>query len=184
MIRALSKIFIVFGTTLIMVSGYLYYLRVQPSRLMIRSYTPSVLPTPEIHEIARLAAPTSIEIPTIKIYLPLIPAKIEKSKWETTTAGVSYLVSSPIPGQLGNSILYGHNWTSILGKLPQVKPGDNILIRYDNQTSKTFIIDSTAIISPTQIGILDQTDDRRITIYTCTGFLDTKRFVAVALLKD
>lgn len=184
MIRALSKIFIIFGTTLIIVSGYLYYLRVQPSRLVIQSYAPSALPTPEIHEIARLASPTSIEIPKIQIYLPLIPSKIENGKWETTTAGVSYLVSSPIPGQLGNSILYGHNWTSILGKLPQVRPGDEIIIRYDNQTSKTFVIDTTAVISPTQIGILDQTDDRRITIYTCTGFLDTKRFVAVALLKN
>lgn len=47
-------------------------------------------------------------------------------------------------------------------------------------TTRTFTIDQTAVISPTQASVVNPTLDTRLTIYTCTGFLDTKRFVVVA----
>jgi LPXTG-site transpeptidase (sortase) family protein len=137
----------------------------------------------EVHkEITAL--PTNIHIQSVNISLPIIPAKIANGTWELTTQGVSYLTDSPIPGEVGNSILYGHNWNNLLGDLPKVKPGDWIDITYSDGTSRHFEIEYTITVTPDQTHILAPSKDRRITLYTCTAFLDTKRFVAVALLKD
>ena len=93
---------------------------------------------------------------------------------------MSYLATSPLPGHKGNSILYGHNWKSLLLDLPKVKPGQSVFITNHNGTKQRFIVEYTAVVDPSQTYIIDATNDTRITLYTCTGFLDSKRFVVVA----
>lgn len=175
----MAKIFIIVGCICIVFSGYLFKERYNPVRLTIATYK-----KPKVQQIVSKKTPASIQISKVNIHLPLIPAKITTAGWETTTQGVSYLTSSPLPGTRGNSILYGHNWPSLLGNLPKVKPGDNLTIYYSDGTMAEFKVEKTAVISPDQIGILDATEDTRITIYTCTGFLDSQRFIAVALKKN
>jgi LPXTG-site transpeptidase (sortase) family protein len=128
--------------------------------------------------------PTRISIPTIGVDLPVIPSKIVRGKWEETTIGVSYIAKSPIPGEIGNSILYGHNWPTLLGDLPLVKPGDKITIAYQNTKPRRFTVVFINIVSPDTTSVLLPTADRRITLYTCTGFLDSKRLVITAILDD
>ncbi len=124
--------------------------------------------------------PYSLEIPSIHANLPIIPALIQGKTWETTTKGVSYLKTTPIPGEKGNSVIYGHNWKTILGDLTQVKPGQKIIITMNDGVKKEFKVEYTATVDPSQTYIIDNTKDTRITLYTCTGFLDSKRFVVVA----
>jgi LPXTG-site transpeptidase (sortase) family protein len=119
----------------------------------------------------------------LNIDLPLIPSNITEGKWETTDQGVSYLVSSPIPGEKGNSIMYAHNWASLFGNLPSILPGDLVQIQFSDGTAKEFEVKYTSTVTPDNYSILAPTDDKRITIYTCSGFLDSHRFVAVAILK-
>lgn len=76
--------------------------------------------------------------------------------------------------------MYGHNWTSILGNLPKVKTGDVITVTMHDGKKKDFRIEYTAVVTPDQDYIIDNTNDVRLTLYTCTGFLDSKRFVVVA----
>ena len=128
--------------------------------------------------------PVAIAIKGLNINLPIIPAEIHSTQWDTTTKGVSWLDNSPEPGENGNSILYAHNWTSLFGNLPKVKPGQKIQIGFKDNTKKNFLVQNTAIVKPNQLGILDQTTDKRITLYTCTGFMDSKRFVVTAKLID
>lgn len=128
--------------------------------------------------------PVRIIIKDLGIDLPVIPSKIVKNKWETVTSGVSWLSISPVPGEKGNSILYGHNWTNLLGSLPRVKPGYEIQIEYQDKTRKSFFVETTGKVSPNNIGVLAQSEDERITLYTCTGLFDEKRFIAVALPKQ
>ena len=44
------------------------------------------------------------------------------------------------------------------------------------------MIEYTQVVTPDQTHILAPSDDRRVTLYTCTGFLDRKRFVVTATL--
>lgn len=159
-------------------SCILLWQRYNPWRLSFQSFPPDYSSLQQQSNIK----PIRITIPSVKIDTAISPAVITNRTWETSTEGASWLLSSPIPGNRGNSIIYGHNWFTILGKLVQVKPGDTIKIEYSDQSSKQFTVQSTAIVPPNQINILAPTTDTRITMYTCTGFLDRYRFVATALV--
>ena len=127
--------------------------------------------------------PERITIASLGIDLPIYKATIVHNIWPTTDFGASYLTSSPLPGDKGNSIIYAHNWISLFGKLRNAKIGDKVVITYPDHIKKTFVIEYTSIVTPNESSILAPSKDRRITMYTCTGFLDTKRFVAVAILQ-
>jgi sortase (surface protein transpeptidase) len=159
------RLTVAIGITLIAASIYLYMQRLTPVNLEISSYTPIKRVSNAGYESIDTITPYPpqyIEIPDLKIKLPIIPSKITGGKWETTSKGVSYLETSPIPGEKGNSILYGHNWEKLLGRLVKIKTGAKIVITYSDSS------------------ILNQTEDERMTIYTCTGFLDSMRFIVVA----
>jgi LPXTG-site transpeptidase (sortase) family protein len=126
--------------------------------------------------------PVRITIKNVGIDLPIYPAKTNNGKLETTTKGASYIESTPLPGEVGNSIIYAHDWVSLFGPLVEVHPGDTIEVEYADKTKKDFIVQSTRVVPYSMSGILSPTKDRRITLYTCTGFFDSKRFVVVALL--
>ena len=126
--------------------------------------------------------PITLSISDLGVYLPVIPANNTGGKWETTTKGVSYLIDSANPGEVGNSIFYGHNWESILGNLTDALPGQEIEITFSDGSVKYFDIKYTQEVSPKQVDIVKESSDRRLTLYTCSGFLDTKRFVVTAEL--
>lgn len=173
MAQLFSKLLILLGISFLAFFAYLLYLRCSPHPLTFEGKTEVVVPV-------NGEAPVRLTIPSISVDVAIFPALIRNNQWETTGKGVSYLASSPIPGQHGNSVMYGHNWSSILGSLPKAKPGQHITVSWSNGVRREFEIMYTATVDPQQRYIIDSTNDTRLTIYTCTGFLDSKRFVVVA----
>lgn len=176
--KLLVRFLIIFGIACYAFGIYLIWERNNPNRLAFAGYEVS-------HEVAENNSnlPTRIVIRDLGIDLPVFPAKREGEKWETINNGASYLVSSPIPGEVGNSIIYAHDWTSLFGPLLNVRDGDEIEVEYADKTSKIFVVKYTSVVPYDKSSILSATEDRRITLYTCTGFLDSQRFVVVAYLK-
>lgn len=129
-------------------------------------------------------SPLHLLIPSVNIKLSILPGKLDQNRWTTTDQGVSYLITSPTPGENGNSILYGHNWPNLLGNLKRVAEGDSITIEMSDGTTKEFVVASLATVLPTQTHVLDQTTDSRLTVYTCAGFLDRQRLVVTAYPKN
>jgi len=172
-----SKFLILSGLLLLFFGAYLVFQRYSPKTLEFKDLKTTQALNSNI-------TPVRIIIPSVKIDNGVYKAKINNGQWETTDKGISYLVSSPIPGEKGNSILYGHNWESLLGKLTGVKPGEKIDIIMSNGEKKIFTIQFTSVVDPNETHILSQTKDNRLTIYTCAGFLDSKRFVATATLAN
>jgi len=172
---SLSRFLTILGSLLILFGGFLVYQRYTPQKLAFAN-----LKTEKVNYST--SYPTQIIIPSLKINNAIIPSKIVNGNWETTTDGISFLSSSPRPGSMGNSILYGHNWESLLGRLPQIKPGQEIDILFSNGKLERFKVIYTQEVNPTDTSILANSKDKRITIYTCSGFLDSKRFVATAIL--
>lgn len=179
MINTLSKLLIILGILSYISVGYFVFERTNPMRLSFANaqYAANTQEIQKVH-------PQTFSIPDLSISLPIIPAKITNGTWEATKGGVSYLTSSPLPGEKGNSILYGHNFPNLLGKLPQIKPGQVMTVSFSDGTTKTFEVEYTVTVTPDQTHILEQSQDKRITVYTCTGFLDSKRFVVVGILKE
>lgn len=173
----LAKLFLFLGSLSPVFFFFLLWQRSSPRNL---SFKIDNLP-PKSHLEKAVSPPKIIEIKSLNLRLPLLPAKIKDGKWETTTLGVSYLIDAPLPGETGNSILYGHNYPNLLRKLNQVKIKDTIYIIYANGQKKAFIVKLITTVTPLQIQVLKNTKDKRITLYTCTGFLDSKRLVVVAI---
>lgn len=173
-----STILIITGIACLTSTAYYIWQRNTPARL---AFSVDHIDT-AYHD--RTTIPRELIIEDLSIRLPIIPANYTEGRWEATNQGVSYLESSPPPGEIGNSILYGHNFPRLLGRLTKIKPGAEIVIIDNDDARHTFIVEYTSIVTPDQTHILNQSDDKRITLYTCTGFLDSKRFVAVALLQS
>jgi LPXTG-site transpeptidase (sortase) family protein len=173
--KSISYCLFTLGLLSLCYSIFLLIERYNPSRISFNNYEE------QRHSVAVAhLVPVRLKIESAKINLAIEPATYTKEEWTVTKRGISYLVSSPVPGSPGNSILYGHNWPTLLGNLTKTQPGDIIEITYNDGKKKHFKITGTAIVTPDETHILQNTKDTRITIYTCTGFLDMKRFVVTA----
>lgn len=132
-------------------------------------------------QAAPLAKPTKLYIPRMAKVLSVSDGYVTGNRWTTSPIGVSYYTDSALPGQ-GNTVLYGHNTRDILGGLWRVSNGDYIyVVLADGQFVKYQVLE-TKEIKPTQVEILNQSADSRLTIYTCSGFLDQARFAVVSKL--
>lgn len=167
--RILAALYILVSLTLLTYGGWLIIERTRP----INTSAPYS---------AKASAPDNlftVKIPSASIELPAYSAVINGATWQTTKRGISYLSTSPLPGEQGNSVLYGHNWPNLLGNLHEVKPGDAVFVTRANTTSR-FIVRYVAVVDANEHSVYAATNDTRITLYTCTGFLDRDRLVVTA----
>ncbi len=176
----MDKFFTGLGISLILFGSFLVYQRNNPNRIAFAKSEPEIID----NKTKKLSDPIIISISSVGIHLPIFFSEIKNNKWEVTDNGVSYLKSFVIPGEVGNSIMYGHNWTNLLGNLIKVRTGEKIEIIFEDGSKKEFIITLIQEVKPDDVSILNNTLDKRITIYTCSGFLDSKRFVVTATLTD
>ena len=174
--RLTSLLLALTGIVCAVVVAFLIWERNTPRRLAF-----DLTQNPTLIANSGTALPHILQIEGAGISLPIFPVELNNGRWTASTAGVSYLASSAIPGEIGNSILYGHNWPNLLGNLTQVKPGMQVTVGFIAAATQTFTVISTSTVTPDQTHILNPSTDRRLTIYTCTGFLDSKRFVVVAI---
>jgi LPXTG-site transpeptidase (sortase) family protein len=129
-----------------------------------------------------LVKPIKLYIPKLSKILAVSDGQVINNRWIISETGVSYLTSSVLPGKVGNSVFYGHNKAEILGGLPRLAAGDLIYVVLDNGEFAKYQVFETKEVSPNQVQILNDSDEARLTIYTCSGFLDQARFVVVARL--
>lgn len=155
--------------------------------LLIQKYNPNrlIFRGKYEHTYAKQAPyPQTLSIPNSDIFVPIISVEETKTKLPTTEQGVAYMTSSPLPGQKGNSVLYGHNWSSILGYLNKTRIGDEVIITYQDGEVALFKVVFIGIVTPDQTHIIEPSSDTRVTIYTCSGIFDEKRLVVTAIAKD
>jgi sortase (surface protein transpeptidase) len=169
-----SRLLIGFGIGCFVVLGILMWQMNRPARLSFDK-------VPVTAAFETDVRPVALKIDTLSINLPVIPAEISSTQWETTTKGVSFLKTSALPGEVGNSVMYGHNWPNLLGKITSIKNGDTIQVLLSSGETRIFKVVLTQEVFPDQTSVLGNTEDVRLTIYTCVGFLDSKRFVVVAI---
>lgn len=160
--KVFGTFLIILGSLSLTLGSYLIWQRNNPNRVAF-SNTQVFAGTLE-------SDPVRLVINSQGIDLPIIESKVENYKWEVTDIGVS---------RIGN-VFYGHNWTNLLGNLVKVKPGDVIEVKYSDGSTKKYKVTITQIVDPDQKDVLNFADEDTILIYTCTGFLDSKRFIVVA----
>jgi sortase A len=139
---------------------------------------------PEQPEGPRLPAPGD---PVATLSLPTIGVRhvvVEGTTAAELTAGPGHLRSTPLPGRVGNSVIFGRRTTygGPFGKLDDLRPGDPVdavtvdgLFRYVVQS-----VERVATGEPDPIGT---TFSNRLTLVTADeGYSAGGRLVAIALL--
>lgn len=137
------------------------------------------IPTPEPFELPKAHGAGDIPIKVAiadLIDLPLVPVALNLGNWIVDPDLPSYLTDSARMGEKGNLIIYGHNLPLIFGRLTKVQLGDTITL-YSETNSKTYQVTDKVVVNPNQIEWLEPTEAEVLTLYTCTGFRDSKRLV-------
>ena len=124
--------------------------------------------------------PAKIYIPKLERTLDVSDGFIKDNRWTVSQTGVSYLINSGRLGEPGNVVLYGHNTKDVLGRLWMVQVGDIVEVTDSEGNTYKFEIFERKEVKPNAVEILTSADVERLTIYSCSGFLDTARFVVVA----
>jgi LPXTG-site transpeptidase (sortase) family protein len=135
---------------------------------------PNLLSTKE-----QLQPPERIIIPGQKINLPIIEAKVVNGYWELSETTASHGIGSANPGEIGNIVIFAHAREGLFLSLKNVKENDEVFVltkdrwyRYQVKEIKDINPDQTEVIAPTK--------DETLTLYTCSGFMDSTRRIVIA----
>jgi sortase A len=147
----------------------------------------------EIPSATRMAVNSKVAYYTISIdRVGLKDATVEINGEDLKKNAIQY-PGTANPGNLGNTVIFGHSTLpqlykaqdpiSIFNPVVKTRVGDEIVINYDGVTYR-YIVRETQIVKPSQVEVLAQTQDTyELTLITCTP-LGTylNRFVARAEL--
>lgn len=128
--------------------------------------------------------PKKIIIPSIDISLDVHPANIVFDTWEVNLDGASYGVTSTLPGNKGNTVIFSHTIDRLFGRLDKIQKGDVVHIFTDLDWF-TYKVVEIEVVKPESIDILVPLHPYELTLYTCTkdpGY--SKRFVVKAVLQQ
>jgi sortase A len=81
---------------------------------------------------------------------------------------VGHLADTALPGEAGNVVLAGHRDT-FFRPLKGVRAGDAITLKTP-RGDFAYVVESTAIVSPTDLRVLQATEGRTLTLITCFPF--------------
>lgn len=98
--------------------------------------------------------------------------------------GPGHYPDSPMPGQPGNAAIAGHRTTygAPFNRVDELEPGDDILVT-TGQGSFRYEVSETQVVRPSQVEVLDDFGDNRLTLTACNPkYSARQRIVVVAKL--
>lgn len=125
---------------------------------------------------------TRVSIP--KINLDLIV--VEGTNHRALRLGPGHLDNTPLPGDVGNSVISAHRDT-FFRHIYELAKGDDIQIRRSGRTY-TFQVMGKKIVQPDDLSVIRNTPDTRLTLITCYPIYyigpAPKRLIVTAKLVD
>lgn len=121
-----------------------------------------------------------IKIDSLNINLPVEEGYIENEIWKISDEFATHLNTSANPKDSGNIVIYGHNKNNILGPIRWIKPGVEIILINSEGEEIKYAVKSTVEVSPKEIEYVLPKEEETLTVYTCTGFADSKRFIVTS----
>lgn len=144
-------------------------------RPLVQSLADIPLPTPGPEQALR------IQIPAIKVDAQVV----QGDGWEQLKKGVAQHPGSGDPGKNGNVVLSAHNdiFGELFRDLDQLKPGDKVVL-FTAQRAYNYEVVDTRIIQPSEVSVMDSTNEPVVTLISCYPYLiDDKRIVVIARLQ-
>jgi sortase A len=146
---------------------------VTPSRVL--SSTPLI-----VDDNAAVGEDPKIIIPKINVDIPTVydeESINEAAVQRALEDGILHYPTTPEPGQVGNSVFFGHSSNNILNRgkykfafvlLNRLEPGDTFMLEKDG-TRYVYRVYDTKIVPPTDLSVLDPDPGREsiATLITC-----------------
>jgi len=113
----------------------------------------------------------------------------EGTNSEAMMLGFWHFPTSVYPGQKGNVVVIGHRFQYLpparntFFNLDKVRVGDRINIT-QNEGSYTYIVTDIQIVEPNDISILQETDDYRLSLITCTPLWTSEQRLVITAKLD
>ncbi len=98
--------------------------------------------------------------------------------------GPGHYPGTALPGQAGNAAIAGHRTTygAPFFRLDELNPGDEILIETPAGEVR-YVVSGSEIVAPTEVDVLDDVGDNRLTLTTCSPkYSAAERLIVTALL--
>lgn len=129
--------------------------------------------------IAEGEKPERLIIPSLSVDLPVEEARVINGYWEVFEDKAGWGLGSGLPGNSGNQVIFAHARPGLFLPLKKIKEGMKVYVltgggwfEYEVREIREVYPNQTQVIKPTQ--------EERLTLYTCSGFADSKRLIVVA----
>jgi sortase A len=160
------------------------------SILIFGKDTPAIFSTTNFISNKKSSTDFELSISKLNLTAPILlgvdPADKEKYNAELTK-GVAHMNGTALPGEKGNVFIYGHSsseikspYDKIFAKLNDLTDGDKIEIKYKGK-KVSYTVSGKKIVEKDDMSVLEQTDERILTLMTCwpLGTSD-KRLIVIA----
>ncbi len=141
---------------------------------IMQSYENLPIPTPGPQSARQM------QIPRISLNAPVVMG----DNWEQLKKGIGQHLNTASPGQNGNMVVSAHNdiFGELFRDLDKLEPGDEVIVITQDR-SYTYIVTGTQIVNPTDVQVMDQTENATLTMISCYPYRkDNKRIVVTAVL--
>lgn len=124
--------------------------------------------------------PVRIIIPQLKIDLAIEPSKVVDGFWEIHNDVANFGVGSSLPDENGNTVIFAHAKKKQFGPLRAIKKDYEISVQTKNGLWYTYKVVEKKEVRPYNVEVIAPTQDKTLTLFTCSGFADSKRLIVVA----
>lgn len=123
--------------------------------------------------------PVRIIIPALGIDLPVKEAKVINGFWEVFVDSAAFGLGSAYPDEVGNEVIFAHAREGLFLPLRKAKIGQSVMVLSKDKWY-SYKIKEIKEVLPNQTEVIAPTKDTILTLYTCSGFSDNKRFIVTA----
>lgn len=106
---------------------------------------------------------------------------------ETLKYSVGHFSETAMPGQKGNFCVIGHrsySYGEFFNRLDEIEKNDYIIIESNNNKFK-YKVTEIKVVLPTEVSVLNKTEDSEITLITCTPVrVGSHRLVVKGVLEN
>ncbi len=155
---------------------------------IVAAYTPDPLPiaqvvtTPKVKILSRQIVsghPTAFSIERLGINLPVKDGvyNTQTQDWTLTNDAVFFATITSEPNDTrGNTFIYGHNQSQVIGAMKDIVVGDTLTIQTSNGHTFTYTYSHDSFVTPTFTAALDEDPDvPQLMVMTCEGIWSQSR---------
>ncbi len=126
--------------------------------------------------------PIRVLIPSLNIDVAITDGYYypQSRSWTLTNDKAQYATMTPYANNReGNTFIYGHSLANIFQRLPQIKPGSEVLVYTANKHKFLYKLSGSRVTNPSDTGLFDYQGPPILTLQTCTGLWYQNRYLFV-----